>query len=478
MKTERDHALEIMSSALEAARPSALLKAAAEATRKGAHGVHRRKLTRDEAIAAMRAVTAMLKRYGLAPTSTLRKPGRATEASGTYPLFLTDDEFSGAPVGPNRRLNLNVGAHLESVRMVARAASGGGDPPDVTSLLDELAEAIPEFLEPFREEERDPDEEIAEDLLRIGAWLQSPRRPHDLKRFLETARAESLGYDPSTDEMTYDVLLGQNEDDSAPVLPLFSRVVAVGTAELLTPDPAYAPPPGASLTRVPFDDTPLKSLGTTRIAMVHKVGLTVVPWPDKRRLEPVFTIDQVTYVGAEPTPSTPGGSLFGDLTEVAGHIRWRQTEYLPESDTRFRLHAIADSTPDHDDFLHFRGEWANSIVSVDEPCGHRRWRRITPGECRLLLDEEPRRRHAAWFVFGDLKEDGILPRAAPLEGGEESTALRDRLKAALYADGERGLAEMLLAEAGKRERAHERHRLRAASSEQRRKLAFRARMRR
>jgi hypothetical protein len=55
----------LMERCLNNVRPSAVLLSAADQTAPGRRGPYRKKLTRDEAIAATKIVTAMIRRYGL-----------------------------------------------------------------------------------------------------------------------------------------------------------------------------------------------------------------------------------------------------------------------------------------------------------------------------------------------------------------------------------------------------------------------------
>ena len=136
---------------------------------------------------------ALVLRYGLEPTKVLIG-GSASSASDTYRLFLTSEEMSCAvAIGPQRRLNKALAAHVDSVRRICRHAEHAGHAVDEMALLDELAGAVPNFLEWFREREVvDPDAELACDLERIAIWLASPHRDIELARYFEDTRSERV----------------------------------------------------------------------------------------------------------------------------------------------------------------------------------------------------------------------------------------------------------------------------------------------
>lgn len=194
----------LMSQATNTISPGALLALAAEMTKPKSAWKGARKLSRGEALAATRAVTAMLRRFDLQPTRVLAIPGRSSAPAATWRFYLTPDEMEpGAKV--TKRLATGIDAHLASVKAIARFAREAGHQVDEEALLGELAEAAAGFLEAFRgEPELDPDAELAQDVNRIADYLGSPRRGFELARFLAEAGRRRLGYDTETGTMEYE----------------------------------------------------------------------------------------------------------------------------------------------------------------------------------------------------------------------------------------------------------------------------------
>lgn len=111
----------LLSQARNTTSPGALLALAAEMTKPKSAWKGARKLSREEAVAATRAVTAMLWRFDLQPTRVLAIPGRSSAPSATWRFYLTPDEMKpGAEV--TKRLATGIDAHLASVKAIARFA--------------------------------------------------------------------------------------------------------------------------------------------------------------------------------------------------------------------------------------------------------------------------------------------------------------------------------------------------------------------
>jgi hypothetical protein len=473
MTVHCDQINEMVEKVLRDIRPGALALQAAELTKPKTRSGFSKKLRREEAIAAMRVVSSMVRRFGLEPTKVL-VGGSASKPADTYRLYLTSDEMSGAvAIGPQRRLHKALAAHVDSVRRICRHAAQAGHAVDEMTLLDELAKAVPDFLEKFREREAvDPDEELANDINRVAAWLASPHRDVEIPRFFEEAERERVAFDPNRGGMTFEGPFGENAGSNIPLVPLLIRVVATGTAELFDRDAEAAPPADDSL----FAEPALKPIGTTRCVMAYKIGLGVFPGAYPRRLEIAFTLDPVTYVGEAPDHHDDWLMTWARLTERAGHP-WRGSrELLPDSERWFRIQEVRYAC---DEFEAYEKEvYATDEGAFDdERLIMRRRLEITGAECRRLLDEDQRRASEGVFVFSDLKEASVLPRTARRESGEDSEVLRHRLEAALYASAEPSIAGLLLEEARRRIEAMEEYKLRHASGEQQRKVDFRRRMR-
>jgi hypothetical protein len=465
----------LMSNALNSTRPATLLQFAAEQTApKTGPWKGRRKLTAEETIAAMRVITGQIARFGLKPTVALTRPNVASEASATYKLFLTDAEMASEAVSrPKHNIIRNLSAHVTSVRLIARHAEKAGHDVAEIDLLDELAAAVPEFLEQFRLEQAvDEHVEVAADLGSIADWLASPHREIELVRFFNESDRQRVVFNPNSGVMEYEGYEGDVSDWNTPCVPLMLRVVAQADVEYRVVDPDLEP-------RMRIGDIVIepgtRPIGRSHGLLAYKVGLGVLPDEKQRGACMAFTLDPVTYVAAPP----PEGQQW--------NLQYSELHGFPIPG---RIHGFGGKTP----YVLFDGKmtpycplfaqhwndvWDDDRGPEERELYTRRWIEVTPEHCRILLDEGNRSRVDQMLTFSGIKEESVLPQDVLLEGGVESTLIRDRLKQVLYAaPGEPSLADLLLEEATKRCRALEGHILRSASGERLRKLAFRSRMRR
>jgi len=465
----------LMTNALNSTRPATLLQFAAEQTApKTGPWKGRRKLTNAETIAAMRVVTGQIARFGLKPTVALTRTNVASEASATYKLFLTDAEMASETASrPKQNMIRNLSAHVTSVRLIARHAQNAGHDVAEIDLLDELAAAVPEFLEQFRMEQAiDENVEMAADLRSIADWLASPHRDIELVRFFNESGRQRVVFNPNSGVMEYEGYDGDVSDWNTPCVPLMLRVVAQAEVEYRVVDPDLEP-------RIMFADIVIepgtRSIGRSHALLAYKIGLGVLSDEKRRGTRMAFTLDPVTYV-AEPPPEGQSWSL-----------RYAELHGFPIPG---RIHGFGGKTP----YVvldgkitpycplfaqHWNDVWSDEQGPEERELYTRRWIEVSPENCRILFDEGNRARVDQMLTFSGIEENTVLPRDVVLEGGVESTLIRDRLKHLLYAaPGNPSLADLLLEEAGKRCRAMEEHILRSATGERQRKLAFRARMRR
>ncbi len=145
----------MMERALSTTGPAAILAFATEMTKPKSAWKGPRKLSREQALAATRSVTSMLRRFELQPTKVL--VGAGAPASLVRRDVLPHGPRDGR-AEVTKRLATGIGAHVDHVKAVARHARQKGHAVDEAALLAELAEAVGTFLEPFRAEpELDPD---------------------------------------------------------------------------------------------------------------------------------------------------------------------------------------------------------------------------------------------------------------------------------------------------------------------------------
>lgn len=466
----------MMEHALECIAPAAILAFAAEMTKPKSGWKGPRKLSREQALAATRAVTSMLRRFGLQPTKVLVGAGRASQPSATGRFYLTDVEMAGEPV--TKRLATGIGAHVDHVRAVARHARKNGHAVDEGALLAELADAVGAFLEPFRAEPGlEPDEELAGDVNRIADHLSNPGRRFELARFLAEARRLELGFDAATGEMAFHgPAASMHDGGNTPTIPLLTRMVAYAEATV-----SRGEWEDGGENALLFARPKLTPLGRTHCAICQEVGLGVVADPDRRGgLRMVFTLDPVTYVGE------PGPAAAGDAWDTVGYARFLRfgahptpgdVDRLAEGDVFFEAAA-----PDRYECEEFRAFHARVLAEWEPGDEELLWSRrhlpVTPETCRMLLVEDDRTAFDLWRSFAEIPEPSVMPRDAEDDAGVVSRTVRARFAALLYADAGPSVAGLLGAEAGRRCEALDAFLLKSATGLRRRKLEFRARMRR
>lgn len=469
----------LMGRATDTIGPAAILALAAEMTKPKTTWKGRRKLSRDEALAATRAVTAMLVRYRLQPTRVLVGAGRASVPAATGRFYLTGEEMRPS-AKVTKRLATGVGAHLDHVRAVARHAREAGHEVDENALLGELADAVGTFLEQFRgEPELDPDEELARDVDRVAAYLASPRRGFEFARFLAEARRRDLVFDEGAGEMAFHGEGASLHEGNTPVVPLLTRTVAHAVAEVFRVE--WDEDAGAD-GDVLFHANPKRtSLGRTHCVVCEEVGLGVVADPDGRGgLRMVFTLDPVTYVGE------PGEGADGEHWHTLGYRRFLRIASYPNPGDHARLgedgHWFTPSDPDSYECAEFRSFYGRLLVEMEPGDEERLWSRrllpVTAGTVGLLLPEHERTASDVWRTFAGIPDRGVLPSEVEYEAGVASRTIRDRFAGLLYAEDDGALSVLLEAAVRRRTEALEGFLLRSATGLRRRKLAFRARMRR
>ena len=468
--------------ALTRGSPVRLLDEAARLTGKnGGWRGERRKLNREEAIAATRVVTEQIRRHGLKPTNVLRRDGRASGREQTYRFFLTATEMATGRVSARRPLAMGIEPHVENVRLVAAAARANAGTVDEDGMLADLATAVEGFLDQFRDlADGDRDAELARDVGRIATWLESPRRRFETVRYLAEARRLDLDYDGSSGEVTH---VGRDVSDQSygimPRVPLRTRPVASGECVVHRRDEAELEAEAAA--RVDrgwsfFAQPKLREIAKGSVLVCQKVGLGV-GLDGGKRLRMVFTVDHVTYVGA----SLPDGER-----DSLGLPRLLVVEGIPEpgvarmsKDPGLHVEVLSPVNAKCADFR----EYANAALGEDEGFGSadalfgRRIVPVTPESCRLFLDGGERDEFFAWRHGHAIEEETVLPYSAIDDEGVETWVVRERFAELLYASGKDGLAALLEAEAEKRAGAFEAFLLKSSTGVRKRKLEFRARMR-
>lgn len=470
----------IIHEALAKTTPAHLLAEAVRRTSKGTSWKGRKKLSREEALAATRVVTRLVQRHGLRPTKVLQREGRASTREQTYRFFLTEEEMATGTVAADRSLSMSIGAHVDNVRAIATAARSAGNDIDEDAMMAELAEAVAGFLDQFRDVS-DADEELAEDVTRIASWLGRPSRRFELARYLADVERLDLDYDPATGGMTSvgpDV--SRYVHGGMPWVPVRTRPVASGDCVVYRQDEAerVAEEVAFKERRLLFNFNPkLHEVGRERAFVCEKVGLGVVLDRGKG-LRMTFTVDHVTY--ASMAFARDGGI---GKPGVLGYLECRGIPRLgkPEKATD-GLHYVEVASNASSWCPDFHA-YATEVLGEDSPIPSweaplaRRFLPVTAETCRLLLDGGYRDALIAAPHFYDVKDETVLPECALTDEGVESWSIRDRFAELLYSRGAGSLAGLLEAEATKRAQAYEAYLLRSASGARKRKMEFRAWMR-
>jgi hypothetical protein len=459
---------QIMEKAINSVSPSGIVRQAIECTKKGAVGGYRKKLTQEETIKATRVVTLIAKRFDLNPTTVLVKPGRATTPNATYPLFFTEREMTTGVISKHRRLTMWIGAHADSIHQIAKHASAAGHEVDEEALIGELAAVVPDFLEQFREDPvLDPDAELASDIVRIASWLSSPKRDCNLVEFLNGANRARMTYNVTTKalEFEFEPII---PSDSPPILPLFTRVVAVTEAAVMTEIPGTKPE-----KEVIFYTPTLQAVAKARCIITYNVGLGVSLSEDRRGLRMHFVLSPVTLF-AVPTDAPRARSA--KTIEIDRLPEFGQPEESGSNsglwfDTAWPKHFACT------DFQDWALEQENEGYWGVETRWSRRWLAVTAETCALIFDNENQNRSINALLWFNRKETSVLPEEALLEGGATSDRNRDRFSELLYAGTEPSIASLLLTAVEERVRALEEFNIRTSTGERQKKLAFRSQMR-
>ncbi len=96
----------------------------------------------------------------------------------------------------------------------------------------------------------------------------------------------------------------------------------------------------------------------------------------------------------------------------------------------------------------------------------------------MLLPEHERTASDVWRSFAGIPDRGVLPFEVENEAGVVSRTIRDRFAGLLYAEGDAAIAGLMETAAARRTEALDAFLLKSATGLRRRKIAFRARMRR
>lgn len=350
---------------------------------------------------------------------------------------------------------------------------------DRPALLDELAEAVGDFLLPFVPVvERTAYEEISEHLNLIGAYFSKSRMGPggtivDLPRLWSACDRASLAYAPDLDAMAFaGEGPGENWTGSLPRLLLLPRVVGKVSVTCTVPDEegeALASP--SSLF-----DVRTRSIGTMEADLLYGISLALIGAPG-RRVAARFLLEPWTAIVRGPRSRVPIPSddvlIWLDPAEIM--VRGFPFVDLPASDHvgPFRIGADGAAKARCPEFA----GWVASTGDDGDPdrIGSIRTLPVTPETCELFLG--PVKRTQLWDFERPFKGEMVLKDWVELHGGVPNCETVERIAERLYRDDEHSLDKMLLAKAEVIAAAMDRHVEAAADGASKKRSTFLRRMR-
>lgn len=463
----------LMSDALTAvAHPGQILMSVCEMLRpKSAHKLPgRRKLNGGQAAAAAIAVTNIMERLGVQPRDACERARVATEAKNYYAFHLTQEERAANKTAfNNRRFNKTIRHYRDLV--VATASIADADP---APLLDELALAVQDFLDPFVPfAQRDEFDELTEHVGELGSYFSMPRKAPDgsvvdLNRLWTTCRERRLEFNPDTKALEYE---GEDPESTwhltLPRVFLFPRIVGRVEVECSVNDGSdILDHTIASLKKRS------RSIGKVPAELVYAVNLAIMPARARGKAKAVFLLEP--WTGLPLGPRSKRKDAWGIPTfEIwcpgfpFGTTRAKDTEGA------FDLIAAGQVEAKCPEFRN----WLES-TDPEDPRFHDQTSRVLEAtqeiiELMLRHSSSPR----GWDFSGRWAEQSALPEYAQMPGGVPSEQLLARFRDALYRGDERALDQQLLMNAAPMAKALDEFLESSVDEVTRRKATFMRRMR-
>lgn len=438
----------------------------------------KRKLSPEQAFLAMAVCTRMARVNRLLPSTVCKEAGVVEDASGTFRFMLTTKEMTESgelieDAGPRQDISKSLGSYVWIVQAIARLTGS-----DELPLLEELGAAVADYLAPFDEAPLAAHDELATDLMALGAYFARERKgtdgePIDLKEFFGMSRQMGVVYDPATNSM---VVASDDPVDSfghEPSVRLFMRRVAYGEGGCHRHErnpsglPTYT---SHELGRVRFRIDEVFSLAVVREGDKIRAVLVAEPWTtvlDKPGEPHTPFFKRSTYRWAQGVP-LGGGILIGEGAD------------------RFSLSAGTDITytcPFYERYIkELEGDGNGGIgncLSGEVVCMPRRVE-IDPEVLRTYLEDiyadGLRQMMDTTGASPPWAEGYVVPPTLTYPDGREANGLLDRLEDAFYGDGN-AVFKALLEEATKRTRALDALVARTSTTRQVQKARFRRLMR-
>jgi hypothetical protein len=469
----KSHVITLMNEALAAVtHPGLILTSVCEMLRpkSGRKLPGRRKLDADQAAAAAMAVTGIMERLGVEPAEACRRAKVASDPKNFYAFHLTRDErATGKTEFTERRFNRTIKHYHDLIVATARIAD-----VDPTPLLDELAVAVRDFLEPFVPiVGRDEFEELADHLLALGPYFSKRQEAPDgtsvdLDGLWAACRARQLEFNPDTKTLEYE---GEDPESTwhytLPRVFLFPRIVGRVQVECGVND-------GSNILDHTLESIKKRSrsIGKVSAELVYAVNLAIMPARGRGKAKVVFLLEPWTGLPLGPRSKRKqawGAPSFEIWCPGFPFV----TSRAADEDGSFDLVAAGEvemRCPE------FRNWFAG--VDTEDPRIHEQTFRVvevTPEIVELMFRHENAPR--AWDLFGKWVGQSALPQSAEMPGGVPSEQLLARFCDALYREDEKALDRQLLMSAAPMAKALEEFLETSSDDITRRKASFMRRMR-
>jgi hypothetical protein len=429
----------------------------------------RRKLNAYQAAAAAIAVTGIMVRLAVEPAEACRLANVAPDPKNFYAFHLTRDERAGerTEFAP-RRFSKTIKHYHDLV--VATAGIANVDP---APLLDELAQAVHDFLEPFVPfAGRDEFEELADHLPELGRYFSVPRKAPDgtvvdLDRLWTTCRARQLEFNPDTKALEYE---GEDPESTwhltLPRTFLFPRIVGRVQVECSVSD-------GSNILDHTLESLKNRSqsIGRVNAELVYAVNLAIMPARGRGKAKAVFLLEPWTALPLGPRSKSK--HAWAAPFEIWCPGFPFVTSQATDEDGPFDFGAAGEVEIKCPEFRN----WLESVDPEDPRSSEQTFRvvEITQEIIELMFRHESSPR--GWDLFGRWVGQSALPPSAEMPGGVPSDQLLARFRDALYRADEKALDQQLMTSAVPMAKALEEFLESSADGMTRRKASFMRRMR-
>jgi hypothetical protein len=340
--------------------------------------------------------------------------------------------------------------------------------------LDELAQAIQDFLAPFVPlVQRDEFNELSEHLIELGRYFSLPRKAAggsavDLNRLWTICRERRLEFNPDTTALEFE---GEDPESTwhltLPRVLLFPRIVGRVQVKCSVND-------GSNILDHTFETLKERSrpLGVVDAKLVYAVNLAVMPARSRGKAKAVFLLEP--WTGLPLGPRSKRKQAWGSPTfEVWCPGFPFVTSRGADADGSFDLVAEGDVEVTCPEFRN----WLEGVDPEDPRIHEQAFRvvEIRPEVVELMLRHESTPR--GWDFVGHWAGQSALQQSAEMHGGVPSEQLLARFRDALYRADDNALDQQLLMSAVPMAKALEDFLEISADDMTRRKASFMRRMR-